>query len=56
MPILLAGTVEFVHTEQVSALDKFYCIFIQFVVRFVMLIKMMTSSEIIYSDVCIYIS
>jgi hypothetical protein len=25
MPILLAGTVEFVHIEQVSTLDKFYC-------------------------------
>jgi hypothetical protein len=26
MPTLLAGTLEFVHIEQVSALDKLYCI------------------------------
>jgi hypothetical protein len=25
MPILLAGTIEFVHIEQVSALNKFHC-------------------------------
>jgi hypothetical protein len=25
MPVILAGTIEFVHTEQVSTLDKFYC-------------------------------
>jgi hypothetical protein len=27
MPILLAGTIEIVHIEQGSALDKFYCIY-----------------------------
>jgi hypothetical protein len=28
MRILLAGTIEFVQIEQVSALDKFYCIMV----------------------------